>query len=577
MAPGEGPAKGAPLILVSIFFLLVQTWAAFRPCVINDEEHYFFSARQINSGGDWLTPVDQYGRLRLHKPPLYSWLTALVFKITGPRIAALRAVSILAGLLAGWALYLLAGLLFGSREAALTAGAAMLGFTEFNLISGQGRPDTLLILFLITANYCLARVVLGRPRPVLFTLLGFLSAGLGFMSKGPFALLHTLLLPLITALVHKELRPNLRYLLNPLAWLILLGVIGPWYAALLSRHGPEIWPQFLGDISRNGPGLELPLIVLGNLTVFLNRGLVIALPWWPLLFLYLASRSDPAVSVRRRARRPSLTYVWAWLILAFVSLLPNKSNYSRYLMVVFPALGLIAAYFAASALQAPGWVRKWALPLYLGVLGSIYLVWAGLLGTAHFLYGARLSDPGHLLLPAAAVMLGLVLLTAFQWRRGNLAGALAAMACLSIAANGTYARDLSPSADQVAVARLAGEVLSRYDPAQTRVYDLGLAKEEWPLVVDGSGHIPAGRFTRRGNEVAAPKGGFPRPGKEEEVLFVAHGRKFERQPLEFRQRFRLLDRRKGVFLKVGGGRFLSLGTDTALLLGLETEAGGLKP
>ena len=98
----------------------------------------------------------------------------------------------------------------------------MLGFTEFNLNSGQGRPDSLLILLIILANYCLVRVLLGRPRPFAFTLLGYGLMGLAFMAKGPFGLLHTLPVPIVTGLIHRNLRPNLRRLANPLGWLLLL-------------------------------------------------------------------------------------------------------------------------------------------------------------------------------------------------------------------------------------------------------------------------------------------------------------------------------------------------------------------
>ena len=98
------PAQGLSqprriLLLVTLVFVLVQGWTAFRPGTTDDERHYFFSAHWINQEGDWLTPHDQYHGLRIHKPPLFTWLTALAFKFTGPRIAALRGVAILAGAL----------------------------------------------------------------------------------------------------------------------------------------------------------------------------------------------------------------------------------------------------------------------------------------------------------------------------------------------------------------------------------------------------------------------------------------------------------------------------------------------
>ena len=467
------------LLLVTLVFVLVQGWTAFRPGTTDDERHYFFSAHWMNSGGDWLTPRDQYGELRIHKPPLFTWLTALVYKLTGPRIASLRAVAILAGALSGWALYLLAGVLFRSRRAALLAGIMMLGFTEFNLNSGQGRPDSMLILFIIMANYCLARVVLGRPRPFAFTLLAYLAMGLAFMAKGPFGLLHTLPVPLITALIHRELRPNLKHLVNPLGWLLFLALTVPWYAAMVGLHGSEVWPLLMGDIAKNGPGSNLLLVVLENLRIFIRGGLVTSLPWWPLAAFFLAASRSSAFREELAQERPALTFVWIWLGLAMITILPNKSNYYRYLMVILPGLGLVAARLLSVPPNPAGWLWKRALPIYVAAQGLIYLAWAGYLGAAWFNFHDLLSDPFHFLLPAVLLFCGLVGFMAVQWRRKRIVWAVAALACLSIIANGTYARDLDPKSRRASLVKLAAEVLKSYDPETTVIYDLGLTEGEW--------------------------------------------------------------------------------------------------
>ncbi len=526
----------------------------------------------MSQGGGWLVPLDQHGRPRLHKPPLYTWLGALAFEITGPRLATLRGISIGAGVLAGWALYLLAGVLFRSRAAALLAGAMMLSFTEFNLNCGQARPDSLLIFLIIAANYCLARVVLGSPHPRRFALLGFLAAGLAFLAKGPYGLLHTLPVPFLAAALRPELRPNLGPLLNPLGWLILPAVAGSWYAVLVVVRGPEVWPLLVGDVARNGPGGQVLATVLGNIVVFLRDGLVTSLPWWPLLlllpFLYRGRGSGP----EERQERTGLVFAGLWAALALLTLLPNKSNYIRYLLVILPGLGLIASQILAEPERLPGWARKGALPVFIGVQGLIYLAWAGYLGVAWYLHGASLSDPRHLLLPWALLIAGLVVFMLAQWRRGRLIWTVAALACLSIAANGIYARDFDSKSSRAAVGDLAAEVLTGYSPRRTRIYDLAAAGGDWPLVLEKSGHHLKGRFQWTGERVVWPEEGPWEAAREgEEVLFLATARKLKRYPLRFRQRFETLDRRSYSYLVTGRGGALESRTETALLLRLKKE------
>ena len=273
---------------------------------------------------------------------------------------------------------------------------------------------------------------------------------------------------------------------------------------MLSFHGPEIWPRLLGDIAKNGPGDHLALIILENLRTFIRGGLVTTLPWWPLALFYIFAARSAAWREELNPDRPALTFAWGWLGLALVTILPNKSNYYRYLMVMLPGLGLIAARLLSLAPNPAGWLWKRALPIFVGVQAIIYLVWAGYLGAAWFNFHGRLSDPHHFLLPAVLALCGLVGFLAVQWRNRKIVWVAAALACLSIVANGTYARDLNPKARRAALVRLAGEVLAKYNPRTTTVYDLGLTEGEWPLVLEHSGHYLKGRFQRTAGRAVWP-------------------------------------------------------------------------
>ena len=189
-------------LAVAAFFLLIQAWSLTGPTLRGDERLYFFSAHHMVQSGDWLTPKDEFSRFRVHKPPLYTWATALAFKLAGgPSLALQRAVSLFSALGTAGLVFFLSLLLFRSGRAAALAGIAVLSFTEVFLTCHQGRADALFMFLIAAAIYAWARVLFTDNQPLAWTLAGYFLAALAFLAKGPYGLLHSLVPALATALI----------------------------------------------------------------------------------------------------------------------------------------------------------------------------------------------------------------------------------------------------------------------------------------------------------------------------------------------------------------------------------------
>ncbi|MBV8470106.1 MAG: glycosyltransferase family 39 protein, partial [Burkholderiaceae bacterium] len=85
------------IFLLCALLLLATLWL--RPINIPDEARYLsVSVSMWNSGQWWVPTLD--GMPYFHKPPLFYWLTGLVYGLSGGSIESTRLVSWAAGLCA---------------------------------------------------------------------------------------------------------------------------------------------------------------------------------------------------------------------------------------------------------------------------------------------------------------------------------------------------------------------------------------------------------------------------------------------------------------------------------------------
>ncbi len=147
-----------------------------------DEGLYANVAREMLVRGDWVIPHFN-GFPYLEKPPLYFWLTALLFRLTGFVEWATRAWSAAAALGTIVLAWLMGRRLYG-RRGGLAAGIALATNAGYALYVRKASTDFLFVFCLTLALY---GFLVDAERPERgsrrFFLL-YLGVGLGVLTKG---------------------------------------------------------------------------------------------------------------------------------------------------------------------------------------------------------------------------------------------------------------------------------------------------------------------------------------------------------------------------------------------------------
>jgi 4-amino-4-deoxy-L-arabinose transferase-like glycosyltransferase len=300
-----------------------------RPAIGDaDEGFYAESAREMIESGDWLTPHFNY-RDRWEKPVLYYWLTAATYLAAGPSEWAARFWSALSGIglvLLAWGV---SRRMTGSDDAAWLAGAITATCYGYSAMARAALPD-LPLTFLIT-------LAIWAALEQRWALAG-LAAGLGFLMKGPVAVVipGTVLLPI-------WLRERSTFRLRPrdaaIACCVFIAAALPWYLAMTLEHGTTYLQSFFvsDNLARfatdrfNEPRpvwFYIP-VVIGGMA-----------PWS--IFLLVLAFSAAARALRRRLtldRDEWRLLIWALAPLLFYTASIGKQP--RYILPVLPPLAIL--------------------------------------------------------------------------------------------------------------------------------------------------------------------------------------------------------------------------------------------
>lgn len=322
--------------------LLLSTLTFFvglgRPAVTDsDEAFYAEAAREMVDSGDWLTPHYNYED-RWQKPVLYYWLTAAAYLVSGPTEWAARVWSALSG----------AGLVLLTWAAARTistqpnvgwlAGTVVATCFGCFAMARMALPDLPLAFCITLTVWAATRAV---DHSVGWWALAGLGAGLGFLLKGPVALV-------VPAVILGPIawRERSRILIKPSGVALAVAVFAivglPWYGAMLAEHGTAYAQSFfIGDNFErfatdrfNQPRpfwFYLPVVIGGML------------PW----SAYLVTLSvQPLKEVLLRKRRLTdaewRLLFWALMPLLFYTLSVGKQP--RYVLPVLPPLAILLSW-----------------------------------------------------------------------------------------------------------------------------------------------------------------------------------------------------------------------------------------
>jgi 4-amino-4-deoxy-L-arabinose transferase-like glycosyltransferase len=393
------------------------------------EARNFVAAREIHAGGSWLLPT-MNGELRLAKPPLPTWLVALVMHLTGSTtdLGLLRLPSALGAMLLVLFSWALARRLLPAQEAGRTAWLSALVLASSLLLLTAGRDgngwDVYCYCFMTGALAALLRGLQQPGRAGGWFAAAGLLIGLSVLSKGPVAP-YGMLLPFLLAYALRGDRAALRRHWPGLLLLtgVALAVGGAWPLYVLSQHLDQASQVAQTESSSWANRHVQPLWFYASFPAFMGVWALVA----------VATLAGPYARPRLRPYAPyALLLAWVVATLVLLSLVPEKKE--RYLLPVLPPLAMLTAALLRYWLSAPQLRRAdaWLLRGWVGVLvlaAAALPVALSLVGLASFAFTSPRYWSAALLSLATAVAGG------WLWRRQQLAlaGPVVSLALVGLA------------------------------------------------------------------------------------------------------------------------------------------------
>ena len=486
--------------------LSVATGAAFAirldaPAFFDNEGRYAEIAREMIVLRDWITPHLDF-TLFLNKPPLTSWLAAIVFQWTGPNEWA-RLVSVGAAMVVLYATCRLGELLYGARGG-LVAGVMLATSLGFVLEARTLRPDMLLTAAVVTALLCWQRAEATAERRTPWLAGMYEALGVGVLAKGLVPLV-VAGLPIGAVTLREQGWRGIRALRPGLGLVVLAAIVLPWHVAVALRHEGFAWDYVVNQHLLFFLDRKFPRDSEGDTLGFFWAALAgRAFPWIVLVPLTLAEAVRGAARDAAPSERATFL-LWAWLggTMLFFSLAPSRLEH--YSLPALPAVALVAAgAWQRAAAGDIGRAAWWMLALAgaaLACAGGVGLVYgAALLGQTYWI--AQVPELLGLVRPAAVVVLttGVLGALASVQRRAALLLAVLALGMVPLLAIVLRAE---VAAEPLFSWRPVADVLTASVPPETEiVYE---APEEYQLV---GGLV---FYTGRRITLLEPPGGFIPP------------------------------------------------------------------
>lgn len=386
-------------LLLLLIVVLLFTGLGATALTDRDEGANAEAAREMREQASWVSPALNYAP-RFAKPAFVYWLMAAGYAALGVGETPARLPSAVATGLLILLQYAFARWAF-NPPTALRAALVLLLAGEVVAIGRMALTDAVLVLWTTAAGFAFFRAHHGDPPRGPWYAAMYAAMALGTLTKGPVGVL----VPAAAIAAYLALAGGWRRVGREaaLAWglaLVLL-VAGPWYAAMLWRHGAQYLAraqgETLGRVLRTvtGPG--------GTVLFYAPVVLVGLFPWSALLPGALAQTLRGARRQAAASRADAAcVFAAAWVVAVLVLFSLVQTRLPHYVAPLFPAAALLLA--ARWPATVPASAR-----VLLGVLGFLcggVLIAAAALGPT----AARLLAPAYPAAPDAALPIGVAAL-----------------------------------------------------------------------------------------------------------------------------------------------------------------------
>jgi 4-amino-4-deoxy-L-arabinose transferase-like glycosyltransferase len=452
------------LLLSSLTFLLGLGVPAITD---SDEGFYAEAAREMVEGNDWLTPHFNYEE-RWEKPILYYWFTASAFAASDSTEFMARLGSALSGIGLVLLTWSAARRLTANADAAWIAGAIAATCFGYFMMARAALPDLPLAFFIAASIWsAMCAISADEKTPAAWAAVAGLAAGLGFLTKGPLALVVPAIV--LVPIWWRERRYLALRASHVALALLLFAIAGlPWYVAMFASHGSAYLEGFfVGDnLERFATTRYNDVRTLWYYVPVLLGGF---LPW-TMFLLVLPWR--PLRAIVNRQRRLT-DQEWRLLLWAGVPLLlftASIGKQPRYILPVLPPIAMMLGSGIARRIDAP---RDRAASRELMVAAAMTAVFFA--SMAFLLYRARVvfvsAFPGVTwvgigLVSASALALAAV--AAFRaWRRLPVVMTICSAVLLLTVQFGAFAGKRPEAVEEIAAMihanRLGGEPIGAYE------------------------------------------------------------------------------------------------------------------
>jgi len=277
------------VILVAVAVLSLIPTLAGTPLFDEDEGYFAEVSWEMLETGNLIT-AHLNGTPEYDKPILIYWLQAASFRVFGLNEFAARLPSAVATFLWVMALYGFIRRYLNHRTAFLS-GLFLISAVQITITGKAAISDALLNLFLALTMFRFYDYVHRRNVRCLYA--AFLYAGLGFLTKGPVAVVVPAAVGFLFCLFQRRLSLWLRAVFNPVGILIFLAVALPWYVLEYLDQGDAFIRDFFfkHNLERFQSPMEghggsflyfIPVVLIGTLP---HSGLWIPMvsrlkSWW---------------------------------------------------------------------------------------------------------------------------------------------------------------------------------------------------------------------------------------------------------------------------------------------------------
>jgi 4-amino-4-deoxy-L-arabinose transferase-like glycosyltransferase len=342
------------------------------------------------------------------------------FKVFGVSLASARIPSAIFGTLSIGLIFLLGRKLFDSRVGLFSSFILPTIYLHFQ-ISRWSTTDMALSFFILLALYFFVLLHKTKFQKNTCAYLFYISMGLGFMVKGPPAIL----IPSLTILgflIATKKRSWFADLHIVKGLIILSIIILPWFIAMFWIHGEEFTNHIIGNEIKNRLAHNTPFSFYYIGVLFRYQ-----LPW-SLFFLFavlkqfgflgpikskdigfiermkeLVKKFTKHAKLLFKEGNESLAFCYTWIVVCLVLFILLRVEHSRYMLPCFPAVSILTAKMFAEAEEVSLKSRFAGLNFSIIFTVLTFLALSILTGLGIFIQG---SSPSAVFILPATLLVG---------------------------------------------------------------------------------------------------------------------------------------------------------------------------